>query len=348
MQVSFRNYALAGCAAIMVSGCATQQNVGPEYRLSSSAPAALPGASMLQRGRAQLDAGLNALAIEAFRAEIRTNPDAADAYNGLAVAYGRIGRDDLAQRYFETALAKDPGNGKAQANLARLTGENAPIMQMAQADIPVFANEPVAIATMTPEDPIGQLITSIEMPALASSVAVQPRNEQSAPSAYALSKRGVLSTRFAVAPARFAKVAASASSVRHSVPGKPAQLPQLPEPALPSGYLTSDYRGAGTRLVRVSLGEVQLITRPQAPVRTAITKSDFKSFGDRLTVWLPQSIAIEQTRPGNIAKAGAVLLAAIERAEQAKKFVSGSVIDAPELSEFAYLSFDAAEVVADV
>ena len=123
MQGSITKCALAGCAAILVSGCAMQQNAAPEFRLSSSAPAAVPGASMLQRGRAQLDAGLNALAIEAFRAEIRTNPDAADAYNGLAVAYGRIGRDDLAQRYFETALAKDPGNGRAQANLARLTGD---------------------------------------------------------------------------------------------------------------------------------------------------------------------------------------------------------------------------------
>ena len=346
MQGSIRKLALAGGAAILVSGCATQQNAAPEYRLSSSAPAALPGASMLQRGRAQLDAGLNALAIEAFRAEIRTNPDAADAYNGLAVAYGRIGRDDLAQRYFETALAKDPGNGKAQANLARLTGDIAPIMQTAQTDIPV-AREPVVIPTMTAEDPIGQLITSIEMPTMASSVAVLPVAEQILPPVYTLAKSGVLSTRFAVAPARFALVATSVNRVRYSAPRKPDELPQLPEPALPSGYLASDYSGAGTRLVRVSLGEVQLITRPQTLVKTAIAKSDFTSFGDRLAIWLPRSIATEQTRAGSFTEERAVLLAAIERAEQAKKFVSGSVIDTPELPEFAYLSFDAAEVVAD-
>ena len=347
MQGSIRKCALAGCASIFVSGCAMQQSAAPEFRVSSSTPVAVPGASMLQRGRAQLDAGLNALAIEAFRAEIRTNADAADAYNGLAVAYGRIGRDDLAQRYFETALAKDPGNGKAQANLARLTGDTAPIMQMAQTDIPV-ASEPVVIATMTAEDPIGQLITKIEIPTMASSVAVLPVDEQILPPAYALAKRGVLSARFAVAPARFATVAASASGVRYSVPGKPDELPQLPEPALPSGYLAPDHRGAGTRLVRVSLVEVQLITRPQTLVKTAIAKSDFTSFGDRLAMWLPQSIATEQTRAGSFTEERAVLLAAIERAEQAKKLVSGSVIDTPELPEFAYLSFDTAEVVADV
>ncbi len=93
MQTSIRKYALLGCVTVMVGGCAAQQTA-PEYRLSSSAAVAVPGASMLQRGRAQLDAGLDALAIESFRAEIRANPESADAYNGLAVAYGRIGRGD--------------------------------------------------------------------------------------------------------------------------------------------------------------------------------------------------------------------------------------------------------------
>ena len=77
-------------------------------------------------------------------------------------------------------------------------------------------------------------------------------------------------------------------------------------------------------------------------------KSAFKSFGDRLAIWLPQSIATEQTRAGSFTEERAVPLAAIERAEQANKFMSGSVIDVPELPEFAYLSFDIAEVVADV
>lgn len=348
MQRSIKKCTLAGCAAILVSGCAIQQNAGPEFRLSSSAPAAVPGGSMLQRGRAQLDAGLNALAIEAFRSEIRTNPDAADAYNGLAVAYGRIGRDDLARRYFETALAKDPGNSKAGANLARLTGVTASAMQIAQADIPVFANQPLTEAAVTRSDIIGQLIAKIEKPAVASPVATLARKEHNSLPAQALAQRGILSTTFAVAPASFATVAELVNGARHSVPDKPAKLPQWPKPALPSAYLVADYRASGTRLLRVSLGEVHLITRTPKLGAIAVGKSEFKSFGDRLAIWLPQSIATEQARSENIAEEGAVLLAAIERAEQGKKFVSGSVIDLPELSKFAYLSFDAVEVVADV
>ncbi|HEV7232720.1 MAG TPA: tetratricopeptide repeat protein, partial [Sphingorhabdus sp.] len=100
---------------------------------------------MFQRGRAQLDAGLDALAIESFRAETRINPDSADAYNGLAVAYGRIGRDDLAQRYFETALAKDPMNAKASANLALLSGGDMVQPPQLAVTEPVDLPAPVAI-----------------------------------------------------------------------------------------------------------------------------------------------------------------------------------------------------------
>ena len=298
---------------------------------------------MLQRGRAQLDAGLNALAIEAFRAEIRTNPDAADAYNGLAVSYGRIGRDDLAQRYFETALAKDPGNGKAQANLARLTGNTGPVMQSAEAVVPIIASEPVAVETTAQNDPISELI-AIELPSLASSVTAPESNKPSAPPAYMLAKSGVLSTRFAVAPARFVTIAGMARGTPHLAPSKPAELPQWPAPALPSGYLTADYRPTGTRLVRVSLGEVRLVTRSPMPEKTADSNSGFKSFGDRLAVWLPRSIAIEQTRSLNGTAESAILLAAIERAGQGQEHHYPGVAILPELPEFGYVAFDTTDV----
>lgn len=327
----------------MVSGCAMQQNAAPEYRLSSSTQEAVPGASMLQRGRAQLDAGLNALAIEAFRAEIRSNPDSADAYNGLAVAYGRIGRDDLAQRYFETALAKDPANGKAQSNLARLTGDAAPQIQTAEAIAPAFDSEPVAVVAAVPADPIGQLIDSLETPALASSIMLQPSDEQAVKPAYTLAKQGVLSSRYVAAPARFVTLSGPAI-----VPSKPVKLPPLPEPAVPTGYLTSDTRAAGTRLVRVSLGEVHLVTRPQLPVKPVKNQAEFKSFGDRLAIWLPQSIAMEHASVGKGTGEAAVLMAAIERAQEGQKLATAGDITLPEMPEFAYLSFDTAESTANV
>lgn len=338
---SIQKSALLGCATLLVGGCAMQQNAAPEYRLSSSAPVAVSGASMLQRGRAQLDAGLDALAIESFRAEIRFNQENADAYNGLAVAYGRIGRGDLAQRYFETALAKDPDNGKAQSNLARLTGEDVPLVQLTEVAAPVATIEPVAVTSLIDADPIVRILDSIEMPTVASSITT-PSVEfpVSAPAqVYALARQGVLSTRFAAAPARLATA---------SMPRKPVELPALPEPSLPVGNVAIDYRAAGIRLVRVSLGEVHLITRQELPVKLARIQPEFKSFGDRLAVWLPQSIAVEQTSAARAINDDAILMAAINRAIQDQKLAQVDDIALPDLPEFAYLFFadghDAANV----
>jgi hypothetical protein len=339
MQGSIIKCALAGCAVIAISGCAMQQNTAPEYRLSSSATAVVPGSSMLQSGRTQLDAGMNALAIEAFRAEIRANPDSADAYNGLAVAYGRIGRDDLAQRYFETALAREPGNRKAQTNLAKLTGNVVPQVELAMADIPAVADEPVAVTFAGAEDPIGELIDKITVPALASSLASLPSEDHAVAPVYTLAKQGVLSKRFAIASARVTMVAIAPKIDRSSGHDSPAELPKLPEPALPTGYPPVDYRTGGNRLVRLSLGEVHLVTRPEPAANVAKRPDDFESFGTRLAAWLPQSIAIEQASSRNNAKDNAVLMAAIERAEQNRKLASATDIVLPEMPEFTYLSF---------
>ncbi len=348
MHSSITKCALAGCATILVSGCAMQQNAAPEYRLSSTAPTVVPGASMLQRGRAQLDVGLNALAIEAFRAEIRSDPDSADAYNGLAVAYGRIGRDDLAQRYFETALAKEPTNIKAQTNLSKLTGNAVSAVEFVHVKIPAIVSEPLSVVAVLPEDPIGALFESLEMPAVASSFTPPSDDERGTAPVYTLAKQGVLSTRFAMASARFASVAAAADGDRSLTPDKPAEPPQLPEPALPSGYPPVDYRAGGNRLVRVSLGEVHLVTRPEPKANLARRQREFDTFGNRLAAWLPQSIAMEQVRSRNYAKDSALLMAAIERAEQGHKLALANDTVLPEMPEFAYLFFDTDEETGNV
>jgi hypothetical protein len=335
MQDSLKQCAFASCMSVMVCGCAVQQNATPEYRISTSASAAIDGASMLQRGRAQLDAGLEALAIESFRAEIRVNPDNADAYNGLAVAYGRIGRNDLAQRYFETALATDPSNAKAQTNLARLNGGTAPLTQLAVLEeIPVKI-EPVSVVALTAVDPIGDILGIIETPDIANANLPTFEQVDKRPDEI-LARQGVLSTRFAFAPARIA--------TQFRLPPRPSEqpekLPHSPKPALPPANLPSEYRTTGARLERVSLGEVRLITNPEVPLQPRPTKPDFASFGDRLATWLPQSVATEQAATGHGMIDSEVIMAAIVRAEKRQKLADVADIVTPDVPEFAYLFFD--------
>lgn len=77
-------------------------------------------APVTEAGRAQLAAGQPGLAIESFQRALAGGEAIAPAANGLGVAYAQIGRDDLAQRYFQEAIAADPGQSRYADNLARL------------------------------------------------------------------------------------------------------------------------------------------------------------------------------------------------------------------------------------
>jgi hypothetical protein len=67
-----------------------------------------PPSEQLAYARAQLAMGNIGLAIEAFRKANREQPDSADALAGLADSYAAMGRQDLARRYYEAALAVKP------------------------------------------------------------------------------------------------------------------------------------------------------------------------------------------------------------------------------------------------
>lgn len=114
-------------ASLGLSGC--QAFFG-----SSHAQAEAPNVDMgdyfegrLAVGRYYLEKGLVTKAIIAFR-QASYHPDfAGEAYNGMAVAYDRLGRADLAHRYFTMAVAAAPKDARFTRNLARLEG-SMPIM----------------------------------------------------------------------------------------------------------------------------------------------------------------------------------------------------------------------------
>ena len=80
---------------------------------------ALPAAAT-DAGRSQLAAGQVGLAVESFQRALASGEPIAPAANGMGVAYARLGRFDLAQRFFEQAMSIDPADTRYADNLARL------------------------------------------------------------------------------------------------------------------------------------------------------------------------------------------------------------------------------------
>lgn len=99
----------------------------------------------LAAGRRALGTGATVAALEAFRLAARDPETAAAAHNGMAVAYSRLGRTELAGRYFQLAMIEAPENADFAANLARFNRSAYP-SQPALAAAPAPASRVVGAA----------------------------------------------------------------------------------------------------------------------------------------------------------------------------------------------------------
>ena len=72
----------------------------------------------LDRGRALLLGNNPAQALSAFQVALAQAPQSVAALNGIAIAYDRLGRSDLARQHFEMALALEPDAADIAYNLA--------------------------------------------------------------------------------------------------------------------------------------------------------------------------------------------------------------------------------------
>ena len=114
-----------------------------------------PQLTAYEQGKRNLQLGNPGLAIAAFQRELAQNPNSIPAINGLAVAYDRLGRSDVAQRYLDQALTLDSNSVVTLNNLAYLHlthgetavavayGERARAAASTTTDMPL----PAAIAT---------------------------------------------------------------------------------------------------------------------------------------------------------------------------------------------------------
>lgn len=99
---------------------------------SAIAPGAKPLDFRLAEAHGQLALGNVALALESYRKAMREDPQSADAVAGLAVCYDRMGRYDLSRRYYEMALAIEPGDPHLLAAFAASLDQQGKVVEAAR------------------------------------------------------------------------------------------------------------------------------------------------------------------------------------------------------------------------
>lgn len=131
-----------GAAALALGGCSwfggSSRSAEAAAQPASYAEAYKAYAQVkLAAGRRALGTGATVAALEAFRLAARDPETAATAHNGMAVAYSRLGRTELAGRYFQLAMIEAPENADFAANLARFNRAAYPSQPaLAAAEVP--------------------------------------------------------------------------------------------------------------------------------------------------------------------------------------------------------------------
>ena len=102
---------------ICASACTMGLGGRSHIRAGSAEDRVQPAQSATQSGRDRLAAGMPGAAVGFFQVALATGEPAAPAFNGLGVGYARLGRHDLALRFFKMAAKLDPGSAAFAANL---------------------------------------------------------------------------------------------------------------------------------------------------------------------------------------------------------------------------------------
>jgi hypothetical protein len=358
--------AIALGAACMAAGCAAGPKASLEIRSVEHSSSIGNDSEAIARGKELLERKQYADAISAFRAALRVEKGSAEANNGLAIAYDHLGRKDLAQRYFELAVAERPSDMRYRRNLARFFEQSGQV-QLAQglleapaepsAPVEVLASiQPVLVASdfdpapiigptfvetdVLPADPIGTLLAGLELapPHVVQTAEPEDRIEAPLPTPQPIIRR--IDTIAAVYRP------AAPVAIETLLPAGQ----KLPQPG-PDGGLKSlaamlpperrHFQTEGPYIERVSLGQVNLVTQPnQAPASTGF---DIDELGKKLALWAndEERLVLAHSRQGlrgKLAIQSAVERAAVDDALSAAVQLAEAVDDISRT--FAYASFD--------
>jgi tetratricopeptide (TPR) repeat protein len=264
----FRNLIGLAASAAMLSGCQgfpLGKWAFAKPRSASQAGVADVASSeaTLQEGRQQLEQGRISEAIASFRMAMVAPDTRAEATNGLAVAYAKLGRPDLADRYFREAATLDPDNPKFAANLLRL--QQRTILMAAEERATMLADAsvpPTPVAAPAQDAPLAQNDSLVRVSR--GEVHLALSTEQTAAPRMIVRSRMAAADAPPVAPKDPSKLA-----VRDSPAAPAAEAAAKEKPASASKTIVYPVRlelSGSSRTARVS----KLDSSPAYPIRIAL------------------------------------------------------------------------------
>lgn len=156
LKVSRTLFIIAGAAS--VAGC--QSILGTLGLADRPEAQEQPfGPRDIAEGRAALAANLPGTAIPAFQRAALNPETAAAAYNGLGVAYAKLQRGDLAERYFTQAAALAPENEAYANNLVMFYASGLAVSTRALAAREKQAGQALAAAIPEPVEETSEVRT---------------------------------------------------------------------------------------------------------------------------------------------------------------------------------------------
>ena len=110
---------LNASAIVLTQGCAisSEPSRNLEALFSKKVDKGLLALSDYDRGKHYIAVGDYGLAIDAFNSALEKDTDPIPAINGLAIAYDRIGRQDVARLFLDRAIGVDPNSPETLNNL---------------------------------------------------------------------------------------------------------------------------------------------------------------------------------------------------------------------------------------
>jgi hypothetical protein len=360
MENGHKKLLLSASLVCLLGGCATGQRASLDIRTVDHPQIGSTNTKAIEQGKDALVLGQYADAISAFRAALRQETDSAEANNGLAIAYDRIGRKDLARRYFELAVAEKPEDARYRGNLARFfQNEGEPELAAGLLDVPAaLATNDAPVAVVTPAEVT--VIAAADAPPVDGVVAVQGgdtlaamiadlsvQSHAEAAATFVPSSVALASVQDEIAPAVFRPSAASViKPALLSLPTLPAPDP-LPfkdrtEPVadLPRG----DRRQTETHgpyIERMSLGVVKLVTLPLALPKDVAFNLDH--LGEELTLLAAAEARDAQFQTGTGLRGRLAIQTAVERAAMDEALSKATALAAAVEQigkEFVYIRFD--------